>query len=354
MTHHEVFEKWLLQKPNRRGVVEHRGSRVFCESKKVYSFGKHYTLGFHLGDLVVLNGDRYSSTTGHHQSGLRSSARRQKIKHPIISYTAVQTALNIYDISFLGEENILDFSEATCIDLYCFEEEKNVPDRKLFTLNQNNGRYRLCDFKRPKQGALELRESSWQDKKALNYVDQEENQKVGNFSFYGYWHVLGGVLLEWKKSFYLCAVDEGRYFVSKLPHKVRTVAQAIESLKPRAVKLAETVGCSVLRQGEWFVVESNFSDDFMRKNILNLKTKKSFNTVSKMQPLPKQNSDSNNHVCKQVVDSNGQIWVKGVIFHRNARTNRATREHRSIYVKGWCPVYKNTEKASWSFGGRFD
>lgn len=48
------------------------------------------------------------------------------------------------------------------------------------------------------------------------------------------------------------------YFLARLPHEVETYQEAIESLKPESVKLAEKMGLEVLRQGDMFAIPTEF------------------------------------------------------------------------------------------------
>lgn len=49
------------------------------------------------------------------------------------------------------------------------------------------------------------------------------------------------------------------YFLARLPHSVKTYAEAIESLKPQSVKLAEKKGLKVLRQGDMFAIPTEYT-----------------------------------------------------------------------------------------------
>lgn len=68
--------------------------------------------------------------------------------------------------------------------------------------------------------------------------------------------------------FYLSGYDEQEdpplYFLCRLPHEVATVTEAREALKPESVKIAETSGASVLRQGDLFFIETELDDSDVR------------------------------------------------------------------------------------------
>lgn len=55
------------------------------------------------------------------------------------------------------------------------------------------------------------------------------------------------------------------YFLAHLPHEVKTYQEAIESLKPESVKLAEKKGLEVLRQGDMFAIPTKFKTKDLEK-----------------------------------------------------------------------------------------
>lgn len=55
--------------------------------------------------------------------------------------------------------------------------------------------------------------------------------------------------------------DPPLYFLARLPHEVSTYAQALESLKPRSVKVAEAQGRTVLRQGDMFAIPTDYTSE---------------------------------------------------------------------------------------------
>jgi hypothetical protein len=55
------------------------------------------------------------------------------------------------------------------------------------------------------------------------------------------------------------------YFLARLPHEVETYQEAIESLKPESVKLAEKAGLEVLRQGDMFAIPTEFETKDLEK-----------------------------------------------------------------------------------------
>jgi hypothetical protein len=67
------------------------------------------------------------------------------------------------------------------------------------------------------------------------------------------------------RRYYISGYDRNEepplYFLARLPHPVDTFAQAIESLKPRSVKLAEAQGLQVRRQGDMFAIPTEYGSE---------------------------------------------------------------------------------------------
>ncbi len=55
------------------------------------------------------------------------------------------------------------------------------------------------------------------------------------------------------------------YFLARLPHAVSTYDEAIEALKPESVKLAEAQGINILRQGDMFAIQTDYTDANLRE-----------------------------------------------------------------------------------------
>ncbi|RLA66591.1 MAG: hypothetical protein DRQ88_06055 [Epsilonproteobacteria bacterium] len=87
-------------------------------------------------------------------------------------------------------------------------------------------------------------------------------------------HFTGASLFTVGKEYFLFDIDQNEIehkifnpFLVKIPKKVKTIAEAYESLKPKAVKKAEADGLEVLRQGEWFFIPVEEDDEDMVNKI---------------------------------------------------------------------------------------
>jgi hypothetical protein len=133
-------------------------------------------------------------------------------------------------------------------------------------------------------------------------------------------------------------MDEGSYFVSLLPKKVKTVQEAFEVLKPKRIRKENITDYQ--RQGEWFFIPAD----------VQIKEK----DFEKSATLPSADSSSNLHVCTRLKKIGKRYFVKGIIKHRNPRTNRRA-DHKPLKLgEGIYEAVCNTAKGNWSASGRVD
>ncbi|HBI47504.1 MAG TPA: hypothetical protein DDX93_02080 [Smithella sp.] len=279
----------------------HRGSRIFAEGNTLYSYGRHFPLAVRRGEegqeWYLLNGDKYSVSTSKHQ-GITYSVFSDS---PRVSFTA----LNAAGISY-NSCKLVDFQK----DAYdsAFKGDKN-----------------FLNFKSLVPVGAEYHESK----------DKEGNIISKSF------HRIGAVVLEQNKKHFICSMDEGSYFVSLLPKRVKTVQEAFEVLKPARVKVFEKYGGKYQRQGEWFFIPEIF---------IKIEEK----DFQKSAALPSADSSSNLHVCTRLKKIGKRYFVKGIIKHRNPRTNRRA-DHKPLKLgEGIYEAVCNTAKGNWSASGRVD
>ena len=331
MNHFDVVKNFASRKVNKHtGDVSWKGSRVFSRDETLYSFGRHFILAKYLGHkegkgFFLKNGDKYSTSTSQHQGMVQ-----QKCKGgPTVSFSALQSAgVNAHSLRM---ENVVDYIE----DYRSGSIVRNKESGKFFEKEWGEEAYQYTPFEKPRAGMF------------IPHLCQSNDDLTE-----GYWHTLGACLIESGGFQYLCSLDEGRYFVSKLRHKVKSVARSFEMLKPRKVREVEKEGVNVTRQGEWFFIPtSNSPSDLAKKTGLS-KTK--LVKLAKASALPRENSDSNLHVVKHL-KLKGKTYAWGSVYHRDPFTKRASGEHRTITLGDLVhEVYKNTELASWSMSGNVD
>lgn len=119
------------------------------------------------------------------------------------------------------------------------------------------------------------------------------------------------------------------YFFCELPPKVRpnTVTEALEALKPSAVKIAEQIGRDVKRQGDIFAIPMPGT------TLRELKQKGA--RVEK-----RGNLLGTNHVATEVAYVGNQTWARGTISH--APANRRPDHARLTIGREWHLIQKNT------------
>jgi hypothetical protein len=314
MNHQRVVESFKEGK-------ERHGSRIFAENGNLYSYGKHFILAAKrpadknlLDDKewVLLNGDKYSVSTSKHQR----IVFRIFDNSPSISFSALRSAGLWYDSVKLVDYWASTRKYAVNPNEYDIASEWGMKNKKEWDA-----------FKVP-VGATYF---------------ESKDKETGEITEKS-WHRIGAVLLEYAGKYYLCAMDEGSYFISLLPRKVTSITKAFQALKPREVIKAEKAGVKgvkVVRQGEWFFIPVN-----------KVIKEKEF---AKQSALPATVESSNQHVCKRLVKVNGEYFVKGRVRHIG-RFGKG--QHKTVILgDGKNDVYKavkNTSKGDWSSHGNVD
>lgn len=113
-------------------------------------------------------------------------------------------------------------------------------------------------------------------------------------------------------------------------YDIDTIAKAYESLKPREVYDAETLGLQILRQGEWFFIPTNIDID----------------STSVTQGMLRAGDNRPNRV-QMHFEREGQYFVKGTVSHTG-------REHKDLNLKTWYRAVPNTAQTSWTITGDID
>lgn len=288
-----------------------RGS-LYINDSVLFSYGSHFPLTVRRvkGDKTwyLQNGDKRSNTTSKHQ-GLTF---RLGMEFPRVSFSALDRAS-------------INYKTCNLVD-YC----KDVSD-------SNTAK---ADGSPAYKG--EVTYEAFKASIPFGAIYNESKGKDGEIS--QYYHRIGAVVLQEDNSFFLCSMDEGSYFISKLPRPVTTVLDAFDSLKPEAVKVAEKEGLPIQRQGEWFFVPTT-------------NTPKSYGLLVKdikQITLPKTTEQSANHVVRGKQLPDGLALVTGTVYHRDNFTGKASGQHKQVKLAGWFLANRNTELASWSAGGRVD
>lgn len=328
---------------------DYTAGNMFAEGDMLYSWGHWFPLAKRLsrdpktnkGSLFIMNGDTYSVSTSNHQ---RYCTR---FHGPTVSAEALASAgIRFRDIE---AENIVAWESADRVVVRRYKggfyrrqiESYEAPSDGL------NGAITVHGsepWETPQQGMFM---ESYNASMGKSYQDEHGEYVTGS------WHTLGACVITFDGRYFLCGLDEGTYFVSELPRPVKTVEQAFKALKPAPVIAAEKAGVEVLRQGEWFFVPLEWTTkEFAR---LFGWTQKHLNSIAEIRALPVQDRSSNKHTCRQVRLSETEIVCTGNVYHREPWDGAISGEHATVKLgRTWWHAWRNTERASWSVGGRFD
>jgi hypothetical protein len=305
-----LIKEWI-ENPDRHNKKE---GNIFLENRILYSYGKHFPLAVRVKENILVNGDRYSVTTSSHQNSVNGAGGDKCI---VIPFSAARSAgINLYDH-------------------YLYSGVNNQEFEKHFKV-------------------IDVRSAKWTDK-------QRKDPKTGELITYQE-HLLGASLFRWlpyvaientsspspkwnydgEWKYYLSGIDStgkgrGNYFLTELVKEASTVTEALEQLKPESVKIAESKGVEVSRQGEFFVLYTN---EIKPKDV---KTTKPYKLVDRSRPGILTPSS---HIATEGYEVNGVEFVRGTIRHRDHTMLKLGKEF-------WL-VARNIQKASFSAGGGVD
>jgi hypothetical protein len=135
--------------------------------------------------------------------------------------------------------------------------------------------------------------------------------------------------------------DLRTYFLSELPYPVVSLNQAYDALKPQTVKLGELEGKHIVRQGDIFGVETEFTSqqlaDMLKPEGMLPGSKHSIKEhIRKMDYLL-----GTNHVASEsVVLHNGAVLARGLLWHKPE--GRRPDHVRQRLGKKWHVIVRNT------------
>jgi len=103
---------WAIAHKFARGATKGRGSRVFIEDDKIYSYGHHFVLGtrkeegdWGCGVKFIVNGDRYSSSTSGH-TNLVIHACKPNVQIPYSALNAAGLAESNFNRHIAPDSNL--------------------------------------------------------------------------------------------------------------------------------------------------------------------------------------------------------------------------------------------------------
>ena len=191
----------------KKDYVQNGRKSLYFYRDTIYSYGQHFPLTIrndaesnHKSGKVwyLINGDKYSVTTSHHQSLMLWNAPPEQV---ITSFRGLHLAGLINRDDSLGIF-LLDSTPDNWVEL-------------------PNGKSAGLGYSPVFKGSKET----------------------------FHWHRPGYALLRKENKRYLCGMDEGSYFISHLSCESQTCNEALANLRPKIIEDKES-----LRQGEWFFV----------------------------------------------------------------------------------------------------
>lgn len=262
-----------------------RRSNVIAAGDRIYSYGRHFIMAEVLRNpdgsprLVLVNGDRYSSSTTGHQSMVRSALAKHAGDVPtvIIPFRALDAAGIIHEsivpLEVFPERHV--YTRQVSAELPTTAERRNPVDVSYGPRSTDSGFHRLhAQFTAQQGDTPDPDNVAWQayiDAAEPVWAVQTEGEWQGikregdNYVWQTRRHWLGDALFaartrgSSRRVRFLSSFDRQEstplYFLCQLPPcRAETVDDALEALKPDAVKLAEAVGRQPVRQGDIFAV----------------------------------------------------------------------------------------------------
>lgn len=360
-TNGEVIKAWVNREESIYGEVSWQASSIYAyDSTQLHSSFFWNPLAVRIedeqGQLIVINAED-PGPSGWGNGGGR--VHQQDVRYAVPSHEKVLIPFDILDAAGISplrleRDNIVDFSDGGFTVAY---DNKSGQYYHTVKANDRNGYNRVI---RPTDRLVDTRQGDFKayDKFSGNHL--ADDLDPGRYTL-GFWHRMGGVVIRWHGAYFVIGTDEGAYFMSQLPRSVGSVEEALESLRPAEVSQAIENGLEVKRQGEWFFIPTDLTEeDVMERLGYSFVTHLRKSTVQR--DLPKQQDSSDNvHVARLAALPDGSlpdpIIATGKVYHRHDipwLRGTSTGEHRSLDLNGFYIAMPNTAVQSWSIGGNAD
>lgn len=294
-----------------RGRRDKEYGNLMVRDDVLYSYGQHFPMAVPIpGNGYLLNGDKYSVTTSHHQGITRRNVG--SAPHCIVPFTALYGAI--------GNRSLCD-----------------AVKKDFHIVDVTEDQYRDVEYKDPETGETKTRTE----------------------------HLLGSTVFKIDGKYYLSGTDPsgiwGRnYFLTRLIREVHTVEEAYETLKPVAVLEAEARGAEVKRQGEWFFIPTDLTYKFPKGT-----------KVLKSIPLPPSDNRvrPHSHIPTETVMFSGFTFCRGTVRHKGDKYAVRDRNNYEVIIKTkflpgdhkmlklgkvWHKAVPNVQDGSWGSTGTVD
>lgn len=236
---------------------------VFYDGRTIYSYGEHFPMGYILApDLVWLNGDRFSVSTGRHQSELRGAIATYAPNATvvIVPRTALEAAgldyrtIQPVDVKTERWEYTAQTSATAPADMRPAEGWSRFGDEHVPTTEGGIAGHVTRDGSA--QAVRRNADGTYTWHTARHWLGDCVFTASGQPG--GTWDRFARAYVTRERGYYVSSFDRQErqplYFLSQLPGPVDTLEDAIESLAPESVKTARMLGRDVVRQGDMFAI----------------------------------------------------------------------------------------------------
>ncbi len=369
-TNRDIINRWFdVQEGVKTRLLSPRLSNVIATEDVLYSYGHHFPLVEKAGDLYVLNGDSYSSTTGGHQRGVQAAVA--KLESIIIPFSA----LDLAGVDRSTIRPIVIQEDTTVATEHKTTVWKDVPDDHRYSYIK-----RVDDPKGDKvrivREFVQLLQRT--EERDVRYREEIDTPSDGFYRWNTYEHLLGesvfvaNVLQRDRFSretlrtgvVFLSGFDHGErhgshYFLCELPINEfnagtwSTVAEAYELLKPPMVVQAEKNDVEIVRQGDLFAIStgSQLTPAAFRKTGWEITQRSKDQNGAKVL--------GTSHAATWVARRGDDVMVQGCLYHdpdgwRDAEHTRKALGDR----KTWFTLATNTVphdqagRRAWSIASR--
>jgi len=369
-SHYAIVNNYFYAKGEERSIYN-RGGHIFYEGDRLYSYGHHFPLAVKCqNNGYILNGDRYSNTTSHHQwltRDVADSHRRnttgEGTHHCIIPFSSLQGAgvkpedALILDVTSDTYETVnrrnpktgemeeyqIHHLGASLIRIGCRRYLSSIDNS-----SSNGGSYYLV-----------LLKSRW-----VNTVEDAFRDLAGNLSDEQYKMYQDGGILRQGEYFLKptrITTRELKRKAKKMPVKVRGVLD----VKVKTARSKQSVnrviqrermgmgGCrreqiQVIRRNgvPYYVLVDRASIGMEIPSSAVIKDGHLVNMDSLVHQYDLSNGNGNAHLARDCIKTMDGLYIRGTLRHN---------QHRMIRMGNiWHRVFQNTAVGSWSALGNVD
>lgn len=412
----QVIDRWLdvVEGRSTRVIGTRNSNTVWASGNTVYSYGTHFPMAEHYGTqtggFYVVNGDRYSVTTSGHQSNVRGAIGNRL--HVIIPFSALdgagidRSSIEILDVP--DDQWIEHKRQSTKLDdmpkhlrtqyvpNYCADRDhcERPPAYGGTYCNGHDGRSEPVSpdadgLYRWTTGEHRLGASLFR----ARYARQRQGRTCrGPFTIptgpntiyptegcrHGMTREHVMMVREQGTATFLSAFDQQEtrapFYLAQLSTDAVSVADAVEGLKPSAVRDAERDGVEVTRQGDVFAIASTMTTAdlkaigakvYRRAWLTNprgidvsgpiVRTRDDLTKLRRIIAL-----EDTNHQATMVAKVNRTTYAKGCLYHVPAGRNPDHARRRIGDGNTWSIIALNTVERSfgvaraWSARGYVD